>query len=151
VLNFKVVPLQPSEVAEPVGSAALEAVLDTSAVELLPDKEALLPLILDQSIDQETERMVMVKTTTGLLAGSGPQDAVALVVIEFRGNVNVTLEANLLQQQVAVPVPLIDVLLNRDTEGVYRYRQTVVYQQGGRTQTGDWRESDLGVLIVPQA
>ena len=50
-----------------------------------------------------------------------------------------------------VPVPLIDVLLRRDTEGTYRFRQTVVYKLSGRTVKSEWRDDDSGVLVVPRA
>lgn len=132
------------------GEGAFDVMLDATGVQPLPDPKLLMPLLLDQSIAQETRRDVTVMTTAELLAGTAPENAVSMVVVEFRGNVNLTLDAATLQRRAEVPVPLIDVLLGRDTEGSYRWRQTVVYRQGGRSETSGWRDSDLGVLVVPQ-
>ncbi len=146
-LTLRVNPASPLE-----GNEKTDAIFDTSALKALPDPETILSLTLDRSVAQESEREVTVVTRPELLAGDSPENEVLLVIVEFRGNVQVTLDAATLRvEKVKVPVPLIDVLLRKDTEGTYRFRQTVVYKLGGRTVKSEWRDDDSGVLVVPRA
>jgi hypothetical protein len=68
--------------------------------------------------------------------------------VEFAGNTRAVLDAGHTKVDVAVPVPLIDVLLQRDTGGTYQFRQTVVYATQPASEE-DWRSSNRGVLTVP--
>ena len=134
------------------GEGPADAVFDTSSVSSLPDPEALLRLTLDRSVAQESERTISVMTAPDVLASAeAPENAIRLIVVEFRGNKRVTLDATTLQADVEVPVPLIDVLLRKDTEGLYKFRQTIIYKSGRQAVDPAWREGDLGVLFVPLA
>ena len=61
------------------------------------------------------------------------------------------LNATSLEQTVEVPVPLMDILLRKDTEGMYKYRQTIIYKSGRQAVDPAWREADLAMLFVPSA
>lgn len=144
-LSFTVRPLQPLP-----GEGALDAVFDTSSVRTIPDPEVFLRLTLDSSVAQETERPITVMTAADVLASAeAPENAIRLILVEFRGNRRVTLDSTNLQTDVNVPVPLVDILLRKDTEGVYKYRQTIIYKSGRQSVDSSWRESDTGLLFVP--
>ena len=87
-LTLTVHPASPLE-----GNEQTDAIFDTSAVNALPDPETILSLTLDRSVAQESEREITVVTRPELLAGDSPQNEVLLVIVEFRGNVQVTLDA----------------------------------------------------------
>ena len=141
-LTLTVHPASPLE-----GNERTDAVFDTSAINAVPDPETILSLTLDRSVAQESEREITVMTVPESFAGDSPENKVLMIVVEFRGNVNVTLkETTLVVEKVKVPVPLIDVLLRRDTEGTYRFRQTVVYEK--RSVKSEWRDDDSGLLVV---
>jgi hypothetical protein len=144
-LKFTALPLVPLTAAE-----TPDVIFDISAVQPLPEPQTPLPLILDRAIAQEKRTPVEVVTSPELLAGDRPQNAVSMVGIEFKGNVNVMLDATTLHRKVAVPVPLTDWLFGRDTAGFYGYRQTIV-RKDGRTETSDWRTDDAGLLVVPKS
>lgn len=147
VLGFQVLPVDPWPDALPTGP--LDAVFDTSAITAVPDPEALFAQTFDNSVDQETARAITVMTDAEVLTSAqAPDKAIRFVIIEFRGNKSVRLSDSKLEEAVEVPVPLMDVLLRRDTEGQYEYRQTVVYRSGTQTSSG-WRKTDLGLLFVP--
>jgi hypothetical protein len=134
------------------GTGPLDAIFDLSRVKSRPDPARILPLVLDESVAPECTRAVTVMTAADLLGdGTDPDQTVRLILLEFRGNRRVTLDASRLQADVEVPVPLLDVLLRRDTEGTYRYRQTVIYKSGRQVLDPAWRQTDLGVLFVPVA
>lgn len=134
------------------GAGPLDAIFDLSRVKSRPDPARILPLILDESVAPDCTRAVTVMTAADLLGdGTDPDQTVRLILLEFRGNRRVTLDASQLQADVEVPVPLLDVLLRRDTEGTYRYRQTVIYKSGRQVVDPAWRQTDLGVLFVPVA
>jgi hypothetical protein len=145
IVSFTVRPLQPLP-----GEGALDAVFDTSAVSSMPDPETLLRLTLDPTVSQESERPITVMTAADVLVSAeAPENAVRLILVEFRGNRRVTLDPATTQAEVNVAVPLIDILLRKDTEGVYKFRQTIIYRSGRQAVDSSWRESDTGLLFVP--
>ena len=127
-----------------------DAVFDTSAVSSLPDSESLFKQTFDNSVAQETSREITVMTDAEVLVSAQePANAIRMIMIEFRGNKSVRLSAAQLEQTIEVPVPLMDILLRKDTEGMYRYRQTIVYKSGRQAVDPAWRETDLAMLFVP--
>lgn len=147
-LAFQVVPTEPWP-ADVRPESVPDAVLDTSAITSVPDAQALFAQTFDNSVAQETARTITVMTDAEVLASAqAPDKAVRLVIIEFRGNRSVRLSTTHLEETVDVPVALMDVLLRRDTEGQYEFRQTVVFNSGAQQNDG-WRKSDLGLLFVP--
>lgn len=128
----------------------IDAIFDTSAIVALPDPEQVFAQTFDNSIEQDTLREITVMTDPSVLAGDGtPGSALRMIIIEFAGNRSVRLSATQIEQTVQVPVPLMDILLRRDTEGRYRFRQTLIPVSGPQRTDPQWRESDLAVLFAP--
>lgn len=131
---------------------ATDAIFDTSAIVALPDPEQVFAQTFDNSIEQDTLREITVMTDPSVLAGDGsPGSALRMIIIEFAGNRSVRLSATQTEQTVQVPVPLMDILLRRDTEGRYRFRQTLIPVSGPQRTDPQWRESDLAVLFAPMS
>ncbi len=146
---FKVVPVA----AWPVGVEGIcDAIFDTSGISSVPDSERLFVQTFDSSVAQEATRSVIAMTDAELLeSAQAPENAIRLIVIEFRGNISVRLSSTKLEQTVDVPVPLMDRLLNKDTQGTYKFRQTIIYKSGRQQVDSAWRETDAAVLFVPSA
>ena len=131
------------------GEGPMDAIFDTARVAAVPNLDRILQAVMDPRVDMEGERKVFVETSADVLASADqPDQAIRLIIIEFRGNRNVRLDANQLSAEANVPVPLADILLRKDTEGFYDFRQTVVYKAIPQV-TGSWQRSDLGYLFVP--
>ncbi len=146
-IGFKVVPVA----AWPAGTEGLcDAIFDTSSISSIPDSERLFVQTFDSSVAQEATRSVIAMTDTEMLeSAQAPENAVRLIIIEFRGNISVRLSSTKLEQTVEVPVPLMDRLLNKDTQGTYKFRQTIIYKSGRQQVDSAWRETDTAVLFVP--
>lgn len=151
------VELAPGEEAlvgfEPVGplpgTGPADAVFDTRDVEILPDPDNILPAISDTSVPANYVREVEVMTMPELLGDASDPASVLLVNIEFRGggDARVTREAPNAHAQVSLP--LADLLLGRDVEGRYTFKQQIVRRNGARNEDTEWREADFGLLVVP--
>jgi hypothetical protein len=131
------------------GSSPVDAVMDLAGITPVVDPEVALGLVLDEKVALHSERSILVMTTDAALSGgTEPDKMIETIVVEFAGNVQAVLDADHTKVDVAVPVPLIDVLLGRDTGGTYQFRQTVVYASQPASEEG-WRTSNRGVLVVP--
>jgi len=127
-----------------------DAIFDTSAINSIPDSESLFRQTFDNSVAQETSRDITVMTDAEMLeSAQEPANAIRMIVLEFRGNKSVRLSTTQLEQVIEVPVPLMDILLRKDTEGMYKYRQTIIYKSGQQAVDPAWRETDLAMLFVP--
>ncbi len=146
-IAFRVAPLAPW----PDGLTGLsDAIFDTSAISSVPDSESLFKQTFDASVAQETSREITVMTDPEVLESTQePANAIRMIMLEFRGNKSIRLSATQLEQTIEVPVPLMDILLRKDTEGMYKYRQTIVYKSGRQAVDPVWRETDLAMLFVP--
>jgi hypothetical protein len=146
-IAFRVVPVAPW----PDGVEGVsDAIFDTSAISSIPDSESLFKQTFDNSVAQDTSREITVFTDTEALeSAQDPANAIRMIMIEFRGNKSVRLNSSNLEQIVEVPVPLMDILLGKDTEGRYKYRQTIIYKSGRQAVDPAWRETDFGTLYVP--
>lgn len=133
------------------GDAPLDALFDTSGVEILPDPEAILPLISGDSVPAEYKRQISVMTVPEFLGDPASPDSILLINVEFKGNVRVRLTRDHLEESVLVWVPLIDLLLGRDTQGRYAFRQQIVRKNGTQTVDSAWRTEAFPSLLVPQA
>ncbi|MBX9401652.1 hypothetical protein K4L06_10030 [Lysobacter sp. BMK333-48F3] len=141
---FTVQPLAP-----PPGTLPADAIFDTGSVRSVPDGEAIMKYVLDDSIEQETVRPVLIETAADILLNAGqPDGEIHSIIVEFRGNRSAVLNAANLQAEVEVPVPLMDILLRRDSEGYYDYRQTVVYKSGRSAPATAWRHVDAARLFL---
>ncbi len=135
-----------------VGGGPIDAIFDLGQVRAQPDPDKILPLILDKSVNQEVVRPVKVETALDLLGeGASPDQSIRRIVVEFRGNRRVELDSDHLVKEVEVPIPLLDVLLRRNTEGTYSYRQIIIYKSNRQVVDQTWRQGDLSFLFVPVA
>ncbi|QWP76955.1 hypothetical protein J5226_00665 [Lysobacter sp. K5869] len=133
----------------PTGPLPADAIFNTASVRAVPDGEAILKYTLDDSIDQETVRTVTVMTAPEVLTNAGDERGEILsIIIEFRGNRRAVLNAGATSVDIDVPVPLMDILLRKDSEGRYEYRKTVVFKSGQKTPTSAWQADDTGVLFA---
>jgi len=143
-IPFTVRPQQPLP-----GSGPLDAVFDTSAVQVLPDAQKILPLISDTSVPAQYERQIEVDTLPDLLGDPASDTAIIAVAVEFRNSGVLRLQRDHLSGIASVRLPLMDLLLGRDVQGKYSFRQHIVRKNGTQTNDETWRESDQGILFVP--
>lgn len=131
------------------GDGTLDAVFDTSGVKIRPDPEKILPLISDTSVPAEYERQIEVMTVPELLGEADDPASIILINVEFKGGNSLKLSRSQLSGIVQVRLPLMDLLLNRDVQGKYHYRQQIIRRNGTQTADTTWREADFGILVVP--
>lgn len=131
------------------GQEALDAIFDLSRVRSQPDPQKILASITDQSVLPEARRRITVVTAPDVFADKAtPETSISYLGVEFLGGTQVLLRANEVQKEVDVPVPLVDWLLKRDTEGIYTYRKVIGFKSGNTSQPSAWTRSDLGILSV---
>jgi hypothetical protein len=130
------------------GDGLIDAIFDTTDVEILPDGEKILPLITDGSVPAQYERQVEVITLPELLGDVADPTSIILIIVELKGGGSLKLTRAAAEGSAAVQLPLMDLLLGRDTLGKYRFRQQVIRLNKQRTDT-DWREADFSRLVVP--
>ena len=121
------------------GTVALD--LTGARVEVTPETA------VERTLDRRVTRLprsVRVMTTPETLTQRG----VTTIALEFEDATPVTLDAATPSVDVLVPVPLVDLLLDR-SEGTYRFRQTLFLATGEQTTDDDWRSTDRGLLGVP--
>lgn len=132
------------------GDAALDALFDLRGVEITPDAEAILPAISEESVPATYTRMIEVMTLPALLSGgAAASDPIIMINVTLKGGGSARLTPDAATVQAAVNLPLTDVLLGRDDQGRYRYKQQVIHQSGAQKQDDQWREADFDVLVVP--
>ncbi|MBI1180091.1 MAG: hypothetical protein GC201_05995 [Alphaproteobacteria bacterium] len=131
------------------GDGDLDAVFDLSDVEILPEPDKILPLISDTSVPAEYERQIDVMTMPELLGDAAEPTSIILINAEFKGSGNLKLSRDQTQGVAQVRLPLMDLLLGRDTQGTYRFRQQIVRRNGSQTVDPDWREADFSLLVLP--
>src|SRR5690606_18157836 len=131
------------------GDQPFEVVFDTSAVQVLPDPERILPLISDSSVPAEYDRQVEVMTMPELLGDPADPESILLINVEFKGGVSIRVSTESPSGFVQVRLPLMELLVHRDVEGTCLFRQQVIRRNGARTEDADWRETRFGLLVVP--
>jgi hypothetical protein len=131
------------------GSGEVDVEFDLDGVEILPDPEQILPLISDTSVPAEYERQIDVMTMPELLGDAGAPDSILLINIEFKGSGSLKLSREQTEGAAQVRLPLMDLLLDRDTQGTYRFRQQIIRRNGSQSIDPDWREADFSLLVVP--
>ena len=47
------------------------------------------------------------------------------------------------------PVEAMDLLLGKDTQGKYGFRQQIIRRNGSQTVDPSWREADFSLLVLP--
>jgi hypothetical protein len=78
-------------------------------------------------------------------------NSIILINVEFRGGGNLKLSRDQAQGVAQVQLPLMDLLLGRDTQGKYGFRQQIIRRNGSQTIDPSWREADFSLLVLPIA
>ncbi len=131
------------------GEGILDAIFDTTPVEILPDPEKILPLISDTSVPAQYERQIEVMTMPELMGDAADPNAIILINVEFKGGGSIKLSREQAQGVAQVQLPLMDLLLGRDTQGKYGFRQQIIRRNGSQSVDPDWREADFSLLVLP--
>lgn len=131
------------------GEGMLDAIFDTAPLEILPDPEKILPLISDTSVPAQYERQIDVMTMPELMGDAADPNSIILINVEFRGGGNLKLSREQVQGVAQVQLPLMDLLLGRDTQGKYGFRQQIIRRNGSQTVDPGWREADFSLLVLP--
>lgn len=131
------------------GTGPADAVFDTGDVAILPDPDNILPAISDTSVPAHYVREVEVMTMPELLGAATDADSVLLINVEFRGGGDARVTRDAPNANAQVTLPLADLLLGRDVEGRYAFKQQIVRRNGARQEDTEWRTADFGLLVVP--
>lgn len=131
------------------GDGLLDAIFDTSGVKILPDPERILPLISDTSVPAQYERQIDVMTMPELLGDAADPASIILINVEFKGGGNLKLSRDQPSGVAQVRLPLMDLLLGRDSQGQYGFRQQIIRRNGSQTVDPSWREADFSLLVLP--
>jgi hypothetical protein len=135
--------------SELTDEGVLDAIFDTAPVQILPDPEKILPLISDTSVPAQYERQIDVMTMPELLGDAADPGAIILINVEFRGGGSLKLSRDQATGTAQVRLPLMDLLLGRDTQGKYGFRQQIIRRNGSQTVDPTWREADFSLLVLP--
>ena len=142
-LDCEVVPNVPID-----GAGDLTVVFDLDQVTAQPNAQAVWDAVVDKTRMPEITRTIKVKTikqTFDPSAGNAPDPIVALVV-DFKRGDSVELNADVLEADTKVRLPLEDFVIRKLGSGEYRYRVTVI-RVGGQTRDVDWRADTTGILF----
>lgn len=131
------------------GTGPADAIFETDAVETLPDPDNILPAISDTTVPAHYVREVEIMTMPELLGEASDAESVLLINVEFRGGGDARVTRDAPNANAQVSLPLADLLLGRDVEGRYAFKQQIVRRNGARHEDTEWREADFGLLVVP--
>jgi hypothetical protein len=133
----------------PDGADRPDATFDLTGVRTVVEPEKAVVQTLDRRVER-LPRVVTVLTTPGGLGTTGdPERDLGFIGIQFDGVAGaVLLDHQTLQRDVAVPVPLLDWLLDRGSGG-FGYRQTLVHVSGTSTSDAASRTADTALLVLP--
>ena len=142
-LECEVVPSAPAD-----GAGEVTAVFDSAQVAARPDAQAVWDAVVDKTRLPEATRPMKVKTirqTFDPPAGNAPDPIVALVVDFERGD-SVELNADALEADTKVRLPLEDFVIRKLGTGEYRDKVTVI-RVSGQARDADWRVDTTGILF----
>lgn len=142
-ISFQVVPTSPI-----TGEGAVTAKYDLDGVEVLPDKEAVWNLVLDPSTPGVFIRPLKVKTHKQRFDAPAdkPDNQIMSLVVDFEDGNSVELNAENLEEEVGLRVPVGDFVLRKTDARQYRYKVRVI-RLSGITADQDWRTDDTGILF----
>ena len=140
---FTVKPQQILSLAE----GTLNAIFDTTAVEVLPNPETILPLISDTLMPTKYMRQIYVTTDAETLDSM----SIRTILVEFNGIDKgiLKLSSGQLDGTAEVWLPLMNLLLGQDVQGRYAFRQEIVLRNNTTMKDDNWRESDADFLFLP--
>jgi hypothetical protein len=130
------------------GEGPADAVFDLGEVDILAQPDLVLPVVSDTSVPAEYVRAVEVMTLSELMEADSPDGPILLINVEFRTGQAVRLSKETQSAVAAVKLPLVNLLLGKDAQGAYDFRQQVI-RRSGQTVDREWRKADYGVLVVP--
>jgi len=142
-ISFKVVPTAPV-----TGEGAVTAKYDLGGVEVIPDKEAIWNLVLDPSVPGVFIRPIKVKTHKQRFdpPPQQPETQIMSLVVDFEDGNSVELNAEHLEVEVGLRVPIGDFVLRKTDARQYRYKVRVI-RLSGSTGDQNWRTDDTGILF----
>jgi hypothetical protein len=129
------------------GEGTLHADFDLSDVQVQPDKEAVWNAILDPSAPAVYQRTIRVKTFRQKFdPHDDPDNQIMSVVLDFDGGVSVELNAENLEHDVVLRLPISDYVLRKVDQGQYRYKIRVIRLSGETVDTAA-RTDSTGILF----
>jgi hypothetical protein len=142
-ISFKVAPTSPI-----TGDGPVTANYDLDGVEVIPDKEAIWNLVLDPSTPGVFIRPIKVKTHKQRFdpPPNQPETQILSLVVDFEDGNSVELNAEHLEQEVGLRVPIGDFVLRKTDARQYRYKVRVI-RLSGTTADPDWKTDDTGILF----
>lgn len=145
-LSLTVVPRDPTTALDDDS----DVTFDLTGVRVATTPEKVVEQTLDRSVERLPRRIKLLTTQGGLGNSGDPDKDLSTIGIEFEGVASsVLLDNTTLQLDVAVPVPLMDWLLDRG-QGRFRFRQTLIHLSGRIQQDTEWRSWDSNLLPLPQ-
>jgi hypothetical protein len=125
------------------GEGPLLARFDTDGVRAIPDPEAILGLILDDS-QLEYYRTVTVVAAEGHFAAppDRPNDQIVEILVDFEEGDFARLSAGNREARARVNHPFADVLLRRPVASTYTYRVTLLFKDGRQTTSSPRQRSE---------
>jgi hypothetical protein len=127
-----------------------DIIVDASAADVLPDPDILHPLVCDMSVPAYYTRQIDVETMPELLGAAGDPNSIMAIYVEIKGGGSLKLSRDKLQGAVDVRQSLLDLMLDRDGQRKYAFRQQII-RFGGIQPMGGWHESDIDYLPLPVA
>jgi hypothetical protein len=131
------------------GSGPLRAVFDFNGVEVLPNPDTVWKAILDPNVPAEYSRSIQVKTFREMFdppQDQPPENQIMAILVEFERGNTVELNADRLDAQAVLNLPMSDIILRRMNQGEYRYRVMTI-RKGGQFRDEMWKTDSIGILF----
>jgi hypothetical protein len=130
------------------GEGALHAFFDWTGVKVQPDKDAVWNAILDPATPAVYLRTIKVKTFKQKFdpPPNNVDDQIMSVVLDFEGGPSVELNADNLERDVSLPLPIGDYVLRKADQGQYRYKVRII-RLSGEMRDAEWRTDSTGILF----
>jgi hypothetical protein len=137
-VSFDVVPATPLP-----ADGTTAAVYDLSAVQVSPDRDAVLAAVVDGDVLPSYEAQITVETLETFTA---PSDVQAIQV-DFENGPSVVLRADAKTAVAKVPRPITVLLSGKADQGTYRYKVRAE-RASGETVTPDWHtDSQMHIFV----
>jgi hypothetical protein len=151
--SFRVVPQIPGDSGE-----AFAAVLDTSGVTVLPDRDAVFTAILDPTVVVQPVVSLIIQTVPSLFQPVANAAAIVAIQVLFESGAVAQFTADsctaaqaLCEQSLDVPLSLRDFIVGTLSLGTYRYKVRVIRADGTLQEGGEWQTSNQDRLFISVA